>query len=139
MKEFWKLCSNFSQSVIVGRIIMTGNSYCLAVATSIILASTSPAWSFPNTSNSSFRSCYTSPILTTAESLRTAFILLSPWSPLKVAVTPITLYLFSKRIEEISLPLAILGVSAKNRESISSTNNTEVRGILSVRKSSYVQ
>jgi len=130
------LSSSFSQSATVGRIIITGNSYYFALATSIILAVTSPAWSFPNTSNYSFLSCYTSPIFTTLESLRNVLILFKPWSPLKVAVTPITLYLFKRRIAEVNLPLMILGASAKNSESTSSTNIVEVVGILPVRKSS---
>jgi len=120
---------------MVGRITITGSSYYFALTTSIILAVTSLAWSLPNTSNCNFLSYSTSPTLIKVESLREAFIKFNPLSPLKVAVIPITLYLFKRRTEEISLFSLTTGASMKNKESISSTKRIVERGTMPVSKS----
>jgi len=58
-----------------------------------------------------------------------------PLSPLKVAVIPITLNLFRRRTEEISLFPAIIGASPKNKESISSTRRIVDEGTTPVSRS----
>jgi hypothetical protein len=61
--------------------------------------------------------------------------MLSPRSPLKVAVIPKTLYLFKSKTAELSLLLQMTGESEKNSESISSTKMIVLVGILPVRRS----
>jgi hypothetical protein len=121
--------------LIEGRITMTGSSYCFYLATSMTFTSISSTLSFPKTSNYSFLSGSVASDLITTVLLRKAFILLSPRSPLKVAVIPISLYLFMSRIAERNRFLFIVGASEKNRESISSIKTLVPKGIFPVRTS----
>ena len=135
MTEFWKCYYISSHLLIEGRIIITEISDYLALATSITFESTSAAWRFPKTSNYSTLSDSVASVLITTLSFVKAFILLSPCSPLNVAVIPITLYLFKRMIAESSLVPIIVGVSAKKSESISSTRSIALKGMLPVRRS----
>ena len=133
--HYLKFCSISSHLLTEGRIIMTGISYYLVLATSMTLESNSTVLRFPKTSNYSFLSGSMAPVFITTESTRSAFITLRPWSPLNVAVIPITLYLLRRRIAERNLFSIIRGRSAKNKESISSINKMVFKGILPVRTS----
>jgi hypothetical protein len=114
---------------------MTGISCCLALATLITCASTSAALRFPKTSNYNFLSGSTAPTFITTVSLMSALIILSPRSPLKVAVIPTILYLFISKIDESNLVPLMTGTSEKNSESISSIKRVVPVGILPVRRS----
>jgi hypothetical protein len=95
--------------------------------------------SFPKTANYSFLSGSVASALITTVSLRKAFILLSPRSPLNVAVIPMSLYLFISKIAERNRFLIIVGASEKNSESISSIKILVPKGIFPVRTSEWVQ
>jgi hypothetical protein len=112
---------------------MTGISCCLFVDTSMTFESISVTLRFPKTSNYSFLSGSVTPFFITTESVSNVFITLRPCSPLNVAVIPITLYLLRNKIGETTLFPEMIGLSAKNKESISSMNKTQCKGILPVR------
>jgi hypothetical protein len=90
---------------------------------------------FPKTSSYSFLSGSTAPTFIVAVSLRRVLIILSPRSPLKVAVIPIILYLFSSKIDESNLFPLTTGASEKKSASISSIKRIVPIGILPVRRS----
>jgi hypothetical protein len=121
--------------LIEERIIITEISCYLALATSITFESISVELSLPKTSNSSILSDSTVPVVITTLLFIKAFILLSPYSPLNVAVIPITLYLFKRIIAESSRVPTIVGASVKKSESISSTRSIVPKGMLPVRRS----
>lgn len=121
---------------IEGRIIITGSSCYLIFATSIILLSIWSTSVFPIISNWSVLSRTMSVVLITLLSVINYKILFLPWSPLNVAVIPITLYLFNKRIAEMNLIPFIYGLSLKKSASISSTKTRVSKGMSPVRKSS---
>ena len=81
---------------------MTGKSFCLALATSIILSFTYSAPNPPNTSRSRILSVVTLLFFMITTSLNMFLILLSAYYPLKVAVSPIVLHLFKSTKGETS-------------------------------------
>jgi hypothetical protein len=81
---------------------MTGSSACLVLATSITFVSMSAMW--PYTSIVSILSAIVAPALIITGEFRTYESFACPYSPLKVAVIPITLYLLRRIIAERNLP-----------------------------------